>query len=393
MASAGRRSGPGSSEVGRTLPGRAYFCPELFARELDAIFGACWLCAGRLAELSAPGAYLVRQVGDESLLLVGDGTRVRAFYNVCRHRGARLCLEGRGVVRGSLQCPYHGWTYGLDGRLRRAPNLPAGVELPWDELALAQLRVDTWRGFVWVHLDPEAPGLRQELGDLWDYYDAYPLEGLAVHRTLEYEVRANWKILMENFQECYHCRLVHPELSRVTPPLRPRRTAPADPRPWRPSAVWPGPSYGMELAPGFSTLTARGRSRRRTFPGLSEHDARGVYYATVYPNFLLGLAPDYVVTLTLWPQEAERTRVVAQWLFEPEALAQEDFDGDEAVELWDLTNRQDWQVCELAQQGSRSRAFRQGGVLVPHEADTALFVDWVRRRMGYQADGQEIYTR
>jgi Rieske 2Fe-2S family protein len=331
----------------RTLPRRVYTDAGVFAIESRALFGRMWLAVGREEDLPETGSYLTHAIGDERILVLrGDDGALRAFFNVCRHRGARLVEEPSGRLRGALSCPYHAWTYALDGRLLRAPRAEAGFRP--EDFALAQARLETLGGFVFVNLDPDAPALAVALGDLPDL-SRYRLAGLRRARTIDYEVEANWKVVAENYSECYHCPGVHPQLNRISDLTS--------------GFAQSGAGYNggpMQLRAGFTTMSMSGATALPLIPGLSEADHRLVHYYLVYPNLMLGLHPQYVLTHQAWPLAPDRTRVVCQWLFPPESIGAPGFDPADMVEFWDLTNRQDWALCERVQRGAASAGYRPG---------------------------------
>jgi len=214
-----------SGSLLRTLPGRYYTDPEVFGREKRMIFEPMWCCAVRAAELAGPGAFQVARVGGESVLIVrGRDGELRAFLNVCRHRGARLCAEESGQVRRNLRCGYHAWTYDLDGRLVAAPSLVAMPDVDRDAYGLIRVGLREWLGYAWVCVAEEPPSFEDtviadvtvRLGDA-AAIGRYRAEDLVVGWRISYDVAANWKLVIENFMECYHCATIHPELTRVLP--------------------------------------------------------------------------------------------------------------------------------------------------------------------------------
>jgi Rieske 2Fe-2S family protein len=331
----------------RTLPRRVYTDAGIFALEARALFGRMWLAVGREEDLPEKGSYLTHAIGEERILVLrGDDGALRAFFNVCRHRGARLVEEPSGRLRGALSCPYHAWTYALDGRLLRAPRAEAGFRP--EDFPLAQARLETRGGFVFVNLGPDAPALAVALGDLPDL-SRYRLAELRRARTIEYEVEANWKVVAENYSECYHCPGVHPQLNRISDLTSGFAQSGA--------AFNGGP---MQLRDGFTTMSMTGTTGFRAIAGLPDADRRVVNYYLVYPNLMLGLHPQYVLVHRAWPLAPDRTRVVCEWLFPQETLGTPGFDPADMVEFWDLTNRQDWALCERVQRGAASAGYTPG---------------------------------
>ena len=330
-----------------TLPARDYYAADVFDLDKERIFFRNWFCVGREEEIPGPGDFMVRDLLDESILVVRDeaGTP-RAFYNVCRHRGTRIC-EGDGSAGKALSCPYHAWTYALDGRLIATPNVPEMAGLDRARLGLQAVALHTWEGFIFVNLAPVPRPLDRQLGD-WTGYERYHLGRLRTAHRLAYDVAANWKILHENYNECLHCPRVHPELVKVVPVYR--RGAIAEP-----DGIW-----GNRLVEGATSFTRTGRSGLPVLPDLTEEE-RGRYNGmTIFPNLLLDCSPDNVLYTIFWPREPERTRLTCGVLLEPSTIASEGFDPAEVVEFHDLINRQDWAICERAQKGQRSRGYRRG---------------------------------
>lgn len=333
-----------------TLPGRPYHDPGIFAAEMERIFASTWICVGHDDEVPAAGDWLVRDVGAESVLVVRDAAGVpRAHYNVCRHRGSRLLDDPTGRGLKKVQCPYHAWTYGHDGRLLGAPLMERAEGFCKDDYGLVAVRIDSWQGFLFINLDDEAAPLAEQLADFPDL-SRFHLPELRRGARLTYDVAANWKLLCENYGECYHCGVAHPQLNRISD-FRSGGKGLA-------GACYSGGP--MRLNEGFSTMTMSGRSRRPPIPGLDDDDHQTVHYFNLYPTFLLSLHPDYVLTHTLWPREPGRTHVICEWLFPETAVEAPDFDPSDAVEFWDVTNRQDWELCENVQRSVASRGFRPG---------------------------------
>ncbi|HKZ99611.1 MAG TPA: aromatic ring-hydroxylating dioxygenase subunit alpha [Thermoplasmata archaeon] len=345
-----------------SLPRAYYVSPDLFEAERERIFYREWFCAGREETLPAAGDTLVLDVAGESVLVVRTrASDLRAFYNVCRHRGSRLVEPPSGdaafgpTVRlsGSIRCPYHAWTYGLDGELLSASHLGALDAADKAAFSLYPVGLETWGGFVFVNLSPEDATSRgltlaAQLGPIPGRVARYPLAALRTARQIAYDVRANWKVLAENYNECYHCGPVHPELCEVVPAFK---------RDGGANLAW---EDGIPHRDGAWTFTRTGTTNRRPFPDLSEEERVRHKGELLYPNAFLSLSPDHVASFLLWPQGPARTRVVCDFLFHPDEMARPDFDPSDAVDFWDLINRQDWAVCERVQAGMQSRAFRHG---------------------------------
>lgn len=377
----------------RTLPRDAYLSPERFVREKERIFVREWFCAGREEDLPAAGSYVVVDVAGESVLVVRtrDGS-LAAHYNVCRHRGCQLVLTGAdatgcapelaGSFGGGIKCPYHAWTYTLDGALRTAPYLDESAGIRKDELSLHPVGIDTWGGFFFLNLSPREAAerghtLRAQIGEAATRLANYPLADLRRARRITYDVAANWKVMLENYNECYHCGPVHPELCELVPDFA-RSGGDVD---WE---------SGVPHREGAYTFTATGTTTRLPLPGLSEAELTRHFGELVLPNLMISMSADHVAAFTLWPRSAGQTTVVCDFLFHPDEIAKPDFDPGDAVGFWDLVNRQDWLICERVQDGMTSRRFT-AGYLAPMEEPSADVRTYVVARLGstLRADTEE----
>jgi len=340
-----------------TLPARYYTDPENFRREMESFFSRTWVCAGRSEQIAHAGNYFLREVAGESIVITRDASGVlRAFHNVCRHRGTRMCRETEGKFAGRIQCPYHGWSYGLDGRLIGAPHMEA--DFRHEDYPLHSVKIAEWDGNVFLNLDAQAPPLAAQLGDLPAKFSPWRMQDLRLQKRIEYDVAANWKLIVTNYNECLHCPVLHPMLSRISDYLSGANDQPQ-----------PGYIGGsMEFRDAAETMSTDGKRRRAPLPGLDNERCKLVLYYTVFPNLLVSLHPDYVMTHTLWPLAVDRTHVICEWHFHPDEMAKPDFCGDDAVEFWDITNREDWGISELSQKGISSRAYTPG----PYSRQEAL---------------------
>ena len=331
-----------------TLPARYYTDPDLFRDELERFYCHDWICAGRADQIPTPGDYFLREVAGESIIITRDESRgLRAFFNVCRHRGTRICAT-EGHFPGRIQCGYHGWTYGLDGRLIGAPHAHDG--LCREDYPLNPVHADVWDGHIFINLAREPAPLASQLEDLPQKFLHWQMADLRTYRSIAYEVKANWKLIMLNYNECYHCPILHPALSTISDYL----SGENDP----PHRGYIGGS--MEFQGGAQTMSKDGKLRRKYLPGLTAEERSKVYYYAIFPNLLLSLHPDYVMTHTLWPRAVDRTDVICNWQFHPEEMVRPNFEAQDAVEFWDITNREDWAISELSQAGIRSRAYKPG---------------------------------
>jgi Rieske 2Fe-2S family protein len=240
----------------KTLPARYYTDAALFRRELNAFFFEDWFCAGRADQIPNPGDYFLREIAGESIIVVrGDSGAIEAFYNVCRHRGTRLCSVDAGTFNGRIQCPYHGWTYALDGRLLGAPHMdPATFERR--DYPLHKLHTGLWDGHIFLNASPEPEPLTTQLADLPARFAPWRMDELRLHQRIVYDIRANWKLLVSNYNECLHCPVLHPALNRLTDYMGADNETP--------HTTYIGGSMGFRG--GAETMSMDGKRRRDYLP-------------------------------------------------------------------------------------------------------------------------------
>ena len=337
----------------KTLPGYWYTSAEVFLKEQDRIFGREWLCIGREERLSRAGDFFTVERACESIIVTRDGDGIlHAFYNVCRHRGSRICEAASGHFQGSIQCPYHAWTYGLDGSLKVARNMADVPGFDRAEYPLKDAGVALWEGFVFVSLSDVSPPVSfgEAFAPLIGRFARWKIAELQTAASLTYELACNWKLIFLNYSECYHCPLVHPQLDKLSPSDSGRND------------LSEGPFLGgySEMREPGTSLTTTGRTSRPPLGDVDGADLDRSYYYTIFPSLLLSLHPDYVMVHYVKPLSADRTEVICDFLFDRETVAKPDFNPSDAVDFWDLTNRQDWHVNELTQKGLRSRAYSPG---------------------------------
>jgi len=389
----------------RSLPQRYFVSLDVFEEEQEKISSREWVLVGHQSGIAQPGDYFISEVADESLIIVRDKRgEIGGFYNVCRHRGSRLIESTNGQLSAAIQCPYHAWTYALDGRLLGAPHMDDVSGFDKADYPLHRVNLGVWEGFIFVNLAGAPPlasilsqkerrkqdgivSLEDWLAPLKGKFSHWNMPILQPAKQIEYDVRANWKLIFENYSECYHCLGVHPELSKISP----YDSAEND--------LTEGPFLGgfMRIAKGRSltmsgnacalgiadSSRAHDRARNRN-PSQEiendydhEHEQDGknrVFYYSIFPNMLLSLHPDYVMVHQLLPQSPARTLIFCNWFFHPEAFEREDFNPEDAIEFWDMVNKQDWHVCELSQQGISSRAYVPG----PYSARESIPAAWDR---------------
>ena len=330
-----------------TLPGHFYYEPAVFAHEKEAIFYRTWQYAGHVSQLAEPGSYITQDVGDESVIVLRDGSgELRAFYNVCQHRAHRL-LEGEGRLKTVITCPYHAWCYGLDGGLRAARNSDGVAGFDKSAFSLRPVRVEELCGFVYVNLDPDAPGLASRLGDFareFLSFDPRPERLVRAYRK-EIDVRANWKVVIENYDECYHCPISHPSLS---------------------NAALDMPSYRIRVHEAYHVQTSGNCGERQGY-AFSTDGPRGEDFASwlIWPNTVFEYYPGSLLTVFLnKPLGPERTLQVIEW-YRPQA---EPSPTEQAViDFVDVVREEDIPIVESVQRGLHSRGYRQGRFVVDEE--------------------------
>ncbi len=333
-----------------TLPQRYYTDNDVFRAEMDRFFFSRWVCVGREEQVTKTGDYFLAEVAGESVIVTRDASgALRAHYNVCRHRGTRMCTEHSGSFKdGRIRCPYHAWTYGLDGALVVAPHMEA--DFVRSDYPLYSVAVDVWQGHVFLNFSKAPASLAAQLAPLTESFAAWNMAELRMHKRIVYDVPANWKLIVANYNECLHCPVLHPALNRLTDYMGADNVAP--------SPAYVGGSMGFK--PGVETMSTDGRRRRDYLPGLNETQRQHVAYYAIFPNLLLSLHPDYMMTHTLWPRAVDRTEIVCEFHFHPHEMAKPGFVADDAIEFWDQTNREDWHISELSQLGIHSRAYTPG---------------------------------
>jgi phenylpropionate dioxygenase-like ring-hydroxylating dioxygenase large terminal subunit len=341
-----------SVERATMLPPAAFVDDSVLAWEIDNIFSG-WVCLGHVDAVAEQGAYLMRQIGETGVFAMrGEDGQIRAFLNVCRHRGSVLVTETEGRVRRRIQCPYHAWSYDLQGNLAAATHMNDVEDFDRSCYGLLEVRSAVVGGLLLIDLSGQAPDPAEHVGELAKFLDRYRTGELRRARGVVYEVEANWKGIAENYNECLHCPGVHPELNALSD-YRSGESQYGE-------GHWCGGSMTLNedvetMATGDGHITGR-----PPIAGLTETDINSVYYFALFPNALISLHPDYVMLHTLWPRETGLTEVTCEWFFEAETMAHDDFDPSDAADFWDTVNRQDWHVCELTQRGVRTRGYTAG---------------------------------
>jgi glycine betaine catabolism A len=347
-----RRTVESYRQGAHTMPREQYTSPDIFIEEREHIFARHWVCVGRASAFVKPGDYQLRDVAGESLIVMRDrGGQLHAFFNVCRHRGTRLCQATKGKFSETIQCPYHAWTYGLDGTLVGAPHMNEVEGFDKKDYPLHEAAVAEWEGFVFVNLGVKPQPFAEWFAPMLRRLARFGLPNLKVGHKVRYEVEANWKLVFQNYSECLHCPMIHPELSTVLPYTSGANDLSA------------GPFLGgyMEIKEPNESATLTGRSCGRLVNDLlAGDDLKRAYYYTLMPNLMLSIHPDYVNYYLLTPVAVDQTIVESEWMFSANNEGDPKFNPQDAIDFWDVTNRQDWDICERSQAGIQSRRYQPG---------------------------------
>jgi Rieske 2Fe-2S family protein len=367
------------------LPAAAYFDARRHELELQRIWYRNWIYVGRSSEVAGPRAFRTFELGDQRLLLIRDESGVlHGFHNTCRHRGAALCREPHGVLRsGSIVCPYHAWTYDLQGTLLRTSSKRDADGFDRADFPLYRIRVREWRGFMFVALSDDPPAFERSFDPPPERLDAWPLEDLRVGHVLVKSLRCNWKIFWENYNECLHCPTVHPQLSQLVPIYGRGLLEERDDPNWELHAADDDPKFKGGLRSGASTWSVDGQSTGVSFAGLSAEDRRlGAIYMTALPSVFFVAHIDYVRVVRLLPLGPEETELRVEYLFREETLAQPGFDPGNIVDFTNLVMTEDARVCELNQRGLHA-APHEAGVVMPEEYLIREFHEWIEAQLAH----------
>jgi len=355
-------------ERASTLPSGLYVDPAVLETERERVFGRTWQLVARTADLARPGDFVpVELVGEPIVVVRGLEGRLRAFFNVCRHRAGQVALS-RGNRR-SLQCRYHGWTYGLDGQLRAAPEMEASEGFDKVDFGLQPVRVEAWGPFVFVCLDPDAPGLLEMLGSIpAEVAEAgFDVASMTLVERRDYVVECNWKVYVDNYLEGYHIPIAHPALFREldydayrvdTFRYHSRSHAPI-----------------RELREGEEL----GRDRRYVRSAEGEEDA--LYY-WLFPNVMFNIYPDNMSMNLVLPLSAERTLTVFEWYFAQPGTGPGWESMQQTVGFSDQIQHEDIEICEQVQRGLRSRSYDRGRFSATRENGVYHFQSLVREFLG-----------
>jgi choline monooxygenase len=345
----------------RTIPSAWYVEPRFHDADREWIFARTWQGMAHAAQVAAPGQYVTENIAGEPVIIVrGKDGVLRAFYNVCRHRGGPLALEPEGCAN-ALQCRYHGWTYLLDGSLRGVPAMDHTELFDKKDFGLRPVQVQEWQGLVFVNLDPGAPPLADFMAGIADQIAPTRLERLRFVRRVDYSVACNWKVYVDNYLEGYHVPYVHPELAKLYD--------------YRQYVTTPHRWYSLQHSP-------------LTGDNLYSRDGGGeAFYYCIFPNFMLNILPGRLQTNYVLPDGHDRCRVIFQYFHDEVDEARVEAD----VAYSDGVQAEDAEICARVQQGLASRAYDTGRFSVRYEAGVHHFQELVREayRVGSRVEGRE----
>lgn len=378
---------------GWSLEAPFYLDLEIFRLDLARVWRRSWLFAGHSCEVSRPGAYMVRELAGESIVIARahDGA-LHALFNVCRHRGARVCATAHGNARAFV-CPYHGWTYGLDGRLTLDVAAEHGVDRA--AFGLHRAALEDVAGLLFVNLSDRPSDFARARAAIAPAAAPHGLDRAKIAYSAEYRVAANWKVIFENNRECYHCPGAHKEYIRANYDVDyslgrneaeiAQRIAECNTR-WQrlglttasPQSDMTGPWYRCNrtpLVPGFVTESLDGKPVGPLMGDIAEPDA-GTLRVTTFPNFWMHASSDHAVTTRLSPVGPGETTVHVAWLVAAGAEEGRDYQYDRVTPFWKLTSEQDWALCSSVQSGIGSSRYRPGPLSQKRERNVQGFIDW-----------------
>jgi phenylpropionate dioxygenase-like ring-hydroxylating dioxygenase large terminal subunit len=394
MAAAHRQGGPLQREF--------YTDPDIYQEDLAQIWGRYWLYAGHSCTIPRAGDWFTYEVGADSVVVLRDEKgEIRAFHNTCRHRGSRVCTGESGHSR-RLTCPYHAWSYALDGQLMMDSSGDFGVDR--SELSLHPVKVRVASGLIFVSLSDDPVDFEEGLATIARKLAPHGMERAKLAHQIDYRVQANWKLVFENNRECYHCPPNHKEYNTATydvhrdlavhdPKMKALvegRVAEANAR-FRALGLDEGDAlstmtgahwrcHRTPLMAGFSTQSMDGKPVAPLMGDFKERDA-GTLRITIFPNFWQHANDDYACASRLTPISATETQVRVMWFVDRDAEEGRDYTLDRLLPIWQLTSEQDWDICRWNQQGVSSSRYVPGRYSLSKEQNVAHFVDWYLREV------------
>jgi len=380
-------------QQGYSLDQRFYSDPEIYEFELERIIYRNWILAGHVSEFRDAGDFKVFNAARESAIIVrGEDGTIRGFANVCRHRGSLVCLESQGHT-DRFSCPYHGWTYDLDGKLVAARSMPDDFDL--SRHSLKPVSVDVVHGLVFVCFTDRPPSLEGCKRDLAEPMAMFDFENLKVIASKTYDIPANWKLSVENYQECYHCATAHPEYATMhtlmlDPAMRARVQDRMKAR-WEACGIKdivhdyvdtnarPGEmGYGYSRTALFDRYSTGSRDGQPVAPllgRLKDYDHGASDFTLGGFSFML-VYSDHAVAYVFTPVQHQRSRCQIYWLVRGDAVAGRDYEVDEVTWLWDVTTLSDKEIIANNSAGVHSRYY-EPGPLSKMERPEQRYINWI----------------
>jgi Rieske 2Fe-2S family protein len=386
-----------AQKPGYSLDQRFYVDPEIYELELERIINRNWILAGHQSQLPGPGDFKVMKVGRESAIIVrGQDDKIRAFANVCRHRGSLVCLEAHGNTR-KFTCPYHGWVYDTDGKLVGARDMPDDFD--WNAHGLNKVSCDVIHGLVFISFSNQPPSLENCKAELAEPMAMFDFEKLKVAAYKEYVIPANWKLSIENYQECYHCATAHPDYARMHTLMLDRKKRERVQSHMKErmeacglkeiyidridTAARPGEiGYGYSrtaLFDGYRTGSRDGEPVAPLLGKLTDYDGGASDFSFGGFSFLLAYS-DHVVGYVFTPIDKDSSRCDIYWLVRGDAEEGKDYDVDELTWLWDITTEADKSIIVNNSKGVHSRFYRPGPFSGMEKAEKA-YVEWLLKEL------------
>lgn len=375
----------GEQKDGWTLSRPFYRDQEIFEREMTQIFSRDWLFVGHVARIPNAGDYFTYQIGEEPMIIIrGHDGEVHALWNVCRHRGSLICLEAQGSVK-KLVCPYHQWIYDTDGALNTARQMPEGFDK--NEFGLQKARAHVFEGFIFINMSTDAPDFVPP-GEA-PMFPIHDFAGAKIAHRAEYTVKSNWKIVIENFVECYHCGTIHQSYSRAMAGANGGYMSDADAEAQagcsfseRKAKIeelgLPGDLHHFLLRPGFKTQSLDGEPVAPLMGTYPEYSGM-TWCSWIGWTLEMEACPDYAAVFRFTPLSSTETQIEGTWLVRGDAVEGVDYQPERVAEFWKQTGEEDWDICEKVQQGVNSTRFVSGPLSMGEFGPRAFLNSYVDR--------------
>jgi Rieske 2Fe-2S family protein len=393
---------------GYALPRAFYHDRILYEHELNAIWRKGWIFAGYTCQIPKPGDFFTLTLATDSLIVIrDDDEHIRAFHNVCTHRGTLLCSEDKGNMR-AIVCPYHQWTFSRRGDLLSCVGMQDGIDK--SELGLHALNIEICQGMIFISLAALPPAFEPAYELLTTFAKPQQFEKAKVAFVIDYEIHANWKLVWENNRECYHCNVNHPQYIKSNfdiyegNHISARTQEQLQQTLARSETTWGGDGLAIShragglaafpdadnniwysanrtvLTEGYESESMDGK-RVAPLMGEYKHSHVGILRMRTLPNFWNHSSCDHAVTTQLLPAGLQTTKARVFWLVHEDAQEGVDYDLDKLLPFWQLTSEQDWELCERVQRGVNSTAYKPGPLSILREYNLEAFIRWYLRQL------------